>query len=109
MLFLFSNTPDQLQGRDPLSRHAGAIPAGDVAGLAVKDIPPDSDAEPSGASNGDESMSEDEEEGQVQHPGRICHHTAVSALPAHVLLTSVLATSGCPAQRTLRPSRHVHP
>lgn len=50
--------------------HAGAASAvnGGEPGSALKGVPPDSDAEPSGASDTDESVSEEGDEAEVQQP-----------------------------------------
>ena len=59
--------------------HAGGAPAADAeASATVKDIPPDSDAEPSGASEDGDSMSEEEAATQVNHAS-----SAMLLCPAH--------------------------
>jgi hypothetical protein len=60
-------------GADMMGGHAGGAPAADAeASATVKDIPPDSDAEPSGASEDGDSMSEEEAATQVNQPALPC-------------------------------------
>lgn len=67
-------------GKHFMSAGAGA-PAGSEAAQAVKDIPPDLDAEPLGASDGNDSMSEEEEVGCQVQPFRAYAAVSQRALP----------------------------